>query len=85
MERVTSVAQLGSIIREFRKSHDLTLEKVSNITNISMRFLSELERGKESAEIGKALAVINKLGLELILQPRVYNRSTSSSPRSEES
>ena len=70
--RVNSVKELGAVIREFRKSHQLTLEKVSGITNISMRFLSELERGKETAELGKALATINKLGLELIIQPRGY-------------
>lgn len=69
---VENVKEIGAIIRSFRKSHQLTLEKVSGITNISMRFLSELERGKETAELGKALSAINKLGLEVIIQPRGY-------------
>jgi len=68
------VAELGAIIRAFRKSQQLTLEKVSGLTNISMRFLSELERGKETAELGKALTMLNKLGLEVIIQPRGYDR-----------
>lgn len=72
--RVKSVNELGAIIRAFRKSHQLTLEKVSGITHMSMRFLSELERGKETAELGKALDLINKLGLELIIQPRGYKQ-----------
>jgi transcriptional regulator with XRE-family HTH domain len=74
---INNAKDLGAIIRRFRKSHQLTLEKVSGITNIGMRFLSELERGKETAELGKALAIINKLGLEVIIQPRGYNQPIS--------
>ena len=71
---IDTVAELGAVIRAFRKNHQLTLEKVSGVTNISMRFLSELERGKETAELGKALTIINKLGLEVIIQPRGYSQ-----------
>lgn len=35
-----------------------------------MRFLSELERGKETAEIGKAVHALQLLGLEVIVVPR---------------
>ena len=58
---IHDASELGSLIRIFRKSQQLTLEKVSGVTNLSMRFLSELERGKETAELGKALAVLNKI------------------------
>ena len=68
--QIKSVSELGALIRAFRKSQQLTLEKVAGITNISMRFLSELERGKETAELGKALSLLNKIGLEVIIQPR---------------
>ena len=68
--KITSVAQLGELMRAVRKSQKLTLEKVSGLTNISMRFLSELERGKETAEIGKVLKALRTLGLEVIVQPR---------------
>ncbi|MCW5589350.1 MAG: helix-turn-helix transcriptional regulator [Legionellales bacterium] len=70
--QVTTVSELGTLLRAFRKSHGLTLEKVSGLTNVSMRFLSELERGKETAEIGKTLATLYKLGLDIIIQPRTY-------------
>lgn len=73
--RVNNANDLGEIIRNFRKSQQVTLDKISGITNIGMRFLSELERGKETAELGKALTVINKLGLEVIIQPRSYSQS----------
>ncbi len=70
--RIKTASELGQIMRAFRKSQHLTLEKVSGLSGLGMRFLSELERGKETAEIGKALEVLNKLGLEVIIQPRGY-------------
>jgi len=72
--QVLNASELGRLIRAFRKSHQLTLEKVSGLTNISMRFLSELERGKETAELGKVLTTLNKLGLEVIIQPRGFEQ-----------
>ena len=39
---------------------------------MSIRFLSELERGKKTAEIGKTLEIINKLGLELSINTRGF-------------
>jgi len=70
--QIKTTSEFGAIIRAFRKSQNLTLEKVSGISNLSMRFLSELERGKETAELGKALAVLNNLGLDIFIQPRGY-------------
>ncbi len=69
---ISSTAELGEFIRAYRKSQMLTLEKVSNLSHLSLRFLSELERGKETAEIGKVIKAINMLGLEVIIQPRGY-------------
>ena len=70
---IRTVAELGALIRQYRKGHHLTLESVSGISQLSMRFLSELERGKETAELGKALKTIQLLGLEVIIQPRGYH------------
>lgn len=46
------------------------LETVSGLGNLSTRFLSEFERGKETAEVGKVLKAQRTLGLEVIIQPR---------------
>lgn len=79
--KVNNANDVGEIIRNFRKSQQVTLDKVSGVTNIGMRFLSELERGKETAELGKVLTVINKLGLEVIIQPRGRNQSVLKSDK----
>lgn len=70
--KITNSAQLGGLIRQHRKSRELTLENVAGLTNVSVRFLSELERGKETAQLGKAISTLNKMGLEIVIQPRGY-------------
>lgn len=68
--RIKSAEELGGLIRSHRKRKHLTIETVSGLGNFSPRFLSELERGKETAEIGKVLKALSTLGLEIIIQPR---------------
>ena len=46
------------------------MKQLSGFANVSMRFLSELERGKETAEIGKTVHALQLLGLEVIVVPR---------------
>ncbi|MEA3411414.1 MAG: transcriptional regulator [Pseudomonadota bacterium] len=67
---VQTAEELGRLARAHRKHRRLTLETVSGLGNLSTRFLSEFERGKETAEIGKILKALRTLGLEVIIQPR---------------
>ena len=67
---VQTVKELGCLARAHRKQRHLTLETVSGLGNLSTRFLSEFERGKETAEIGKVLKALHTLGLEVIIHPR---------------
>ena len=67
---VRSAQELGQLMRSHRKSRGWTLQQLAGFANVSMRFLSELERGKETAEIGKTLHALRLLGLEVVLCPR---------------
>ena len=67
---VRSVEALGKLVRAHRKERKLTLETVSDLGNLSTRFLSEFERGKETAEVGKVLKTLRTIGLEIVIQPR---------------
>ncbi len=69
-KRIETAAELGRLVREHRKSRGLTLEKISGLGNVGSRFLSEFERGKETAEVGKVLKTLKVLGLEVIVRPR---------------
>ncbi|MFN3844009.1 MAG: helix-turn-helix domain-containing protein [Rehaibacterium terrae] len=62
--------QVGAALRAARQAQGLTLEALAERTGLSLRFLSELERGKEGASLGRVLRVAAALGLELSLAPR---------------
>ncbi len=68
--QIQTTEDLGHLVRAHRKAKGLTLETVSGLGNLSTRFLSEFERGKETAEIGKILKALRTLGLDVIVQPR---------------
>lgn len=58
---------LGACIRDARKENNLTQTDVATACGVGLRFIVDLENGKETCEIGKALKVINSLGLEIDL------------------
>jgi len=56
---------LGKLIRETRKSQKLTQEQLAATTGVGVRFIRELEQGKESCHIGKVLLVLAMLGIDV--------------------
>ena len=61
---------LGAAIRGRRLELELTQEELADVARVSLRFLSELERGKESAQYAGVRRVLDALGLDLYLKPR---------------
>lgn len=56
---------LGRRLREARRACGLSLAQLSERTGLSLRFLSELERGKAGASVGRVLRVAEAVGLDL--------------------
>lgn len=75
--KIQTTEELGELVRAHRKSKHLTLDTISGLGNLSTRFLSEFERGKETAEIGKVLKALRTLGLEVTVQPRHAQQANS--------
>lgn len=65
-----SAKDLGKAIREARVSMKLRQAEAALLCGVGVRFLSDLERGKETARLGPTLKVINGLGLALMLGPK---------------
>jgi HTH-type transcriptional regulator / antitoxin HipB len=61
--------QIGSMIRQARKALGVTQKELALTSGTGLRFVIELEKGKETCEIGKALTVIQTLGIRLTLTP----------------
>ena len=68
--KITDTASLGNAIRSRRKELNYTQGYISEITGLSISFLSDLENGKSTAEIGKTIEVINLLGLDILVEAR---------------
>ncbi|MBS5426475.1 MULTISPECIES: helix-turn-helix domain-containing protein [Phascolarctobacterium] len=68
--KILDVISLGSAIKERRKELNYTQKFLSEVTGLSSSFISDLEHGKETTEIGKVLFLINTLGLNFILEKR---------------
>ncbi len=70
MIQMTSVADgvaLGQLIRAERKRQQLTQEQLAGV---GVRFVRELESGKESCRVGLTLTVIQTLGLTVSITSR---------------
>ena len=68
--KVGDTKQLGAAIRKKRKAIGMRQAELASLARVGVRFLSELENGKASAEVGKVLVVLRRLGLDLLIQPR---------------
>ena len=60
---------IGKLIRETRKTQGLRQDELAAASGVGLRFLVELEGGKETAQLGKALAVLAALGCTVTVQP----------------
>lgn len=61
--------KLGRFIRDTRKSLGVTQKNLALAAGTGPRFLIELEKGKETCEIGKTLKVLGTLGVKITLIP----------------
>jgi len=68
--KVATVAEIGIAIRGKRKADGLTLADAAALCGVGYRFMSDLENGKETVQIGKVLKVLTALGLEMTIADR---------------
>jgi y4mF family transcriptional regulator len=62
--------KLGQIIKHKRKSLKLTQSEVAMSCGVGLRFLSDLENGKPTCQMGKVLLVIESLGLMIVIDEK---------------
>ena len=56
---------IGKLVRDTRKSLRVTQKDLALTSGTGLRFVIELEKGKPTCEIGKALTVIQTLGISI--------------------
>ncbi|RKM56547.1 transcriptional regulator [Butyrivibrio sp. X503] len=68
--KISDTNAFGKAIRDRRKKLGYTQKYISDFTGISVSFLSDLENGKKTIELGKAMHIANLLGLDVVLNER---------------
>ena len=68
--KIRSVEELGEAIRTRRKELHYTQAFLAEFTGFSVSFISDVGRGKATAEIGKTLQLLMVLGLDLSVERR---------------
>lgn len=68
--KVFDAKLFGQEIRRRRKALGYTQTEVAQVCGVGVMFISELERGKETAQLGKAILVANMLGMDILLKDR---------------
>jgi HTH-type transcriptional regulator/antitoxin HipB len=62
--RLLNTQDIGKLIRETRKGLAVTQKALVLTAGTGLRFIIELERGKETAAIGKVLTILQTLGMQ---------------------
>jgi len=65
---VNDVKQLGETVRKARKDQGLTQQQLAAVCGVGIRFIRELERGKESCHLGKSLKALRMLGMNISVE-----------------
>ena len=68
--KANSASTLGEAIKKRRKELWLKQKDVADATGFSVSFISDLENGKPTAELGKSLHIINMLGMDINVDAR---------------
>lgn len=67
---VERVEELGAIIQNIRKEQGMTQIDVAGLAGFGNRFIVDLEKGKETVQMQKAIDVLALLGLELVIRKK---------------
>lgn len=63
--KIDNSEALGADIRHARKQQKFTQEELADLAGVGRRFISDIENGKDTAQLGKALLVLAALGIGL--------------------
>lgn len=69
--KITCAEDFGKAIKIQRKNRGYTQSYLAEVTGYSTSFISDLENGKTTAELGKALFLANLLGIDVWMNERV--------------
>lgn len=70
MTEIVATRDLGEAVRRERKAQGLTQTMLADLSGVSLSFISGFENGKETVELGRALRVVQTLGMDVLCRKR---------------
>ncbi|MEW5822608.1 MAG: helix-turn-helix transcriptional regulator [Cyanobacteriota bacterium] len=68
MKNITTPIEIGNIIKKARKDQQMTQTELAAVAGVGVRFIVDIEKGKQTCEIGKTLNVLRMLGITLRIE-----------------
>lgn len=68
MLEINEMTQIAEVVRKTRKNQKVSQTILSQASNVGLRFVGDIERGKPSVQFDKLLAVLTTLGISLKLE-----------------
>lgn len=65
---IQSVAELGLALRATRRAGRVRLDDLAQITGVSKQFLSDVEYGKPTVQLGLVLKLLQEVGISMTLE-----------------
>jgi transcriptional regulator with XRE-family HTH domain len=62
---IATPGELGLLMRATRKQQKVRIDDVAGSAGVGPVFVREVERGKETVQLGRVLQVLRELGIEL--------------------
>jgi len=62
---IKNAKDFGNLIRDARKGGNITQKELAAACGVGIRFIRELEKGKPTCELEKALLAASMLGLKI--------------------
>lgn len=67
---IQTAQDLGTAIRARRRKLGYMQSQLADASGTSLMFISQLENGKETAQLGKAIRIANMVGLNIEISER---------------
>ena len=68
--KINNAKAFGEMIKHKRKKLGYTQKYICEVSGISASYISDLENGKRTIELGKAIYLANLLGIDIELNER---------------
>lgn len=68
--RLDTASTLGSLVRQRRRAQGLRIDDAANLLGVSQDLMSRLENGQGTVRLDKVMAVLDGLGLALMVLPK---------------